>query len=414
MDKIENKVFTLFYEAALAWYRDDCMTLGASLSYYAFFSLFPLLLIIFSIIGLVFGPIATGVEQWLIDVTNQPDVTVRPTEIDPYAEVIALFSEIASEETIIQVTDTLRALESSGRTATLVGAVTLFFTASSFFSALQAAFNTIWKAAIPAESTMFRSALSVIQRRFFAFLLVFASAILQFAVMIVRIVIDFMKTYLSNLPASLLFWQGTQFAISFAILTLTILLLFKFLPDAPVAWGDVWIGALITAGLLTLLVSLNSFVIFSLSSSYASYGAVGSVMSLMLWIYLSLLVLFFGAELSQVYAHLYGSYRHVRTKHPLSDSVPSSVILSVNTLSSAALSSIHVSQVALSDVAQSIADQTSRQREYDYYRRKRKTETNRLISATIVGLLLGMLLTLLSLLNTISRGVRAVLQIWRR
>jgi len=94
--------------------------------------------------------------------------------------------------------------------------------------------------------------------------------------------------------------------ISIAIITLLFALIFKYLPDAEIAWRDVWVGAFVTAVLFTLGKTLIGLYLGS-SAVANSFGAAGSLVILLLWIYYSAQILFFGAEFTQVYANRLGS-----------------------------------------------------------------------------------------------------------
>jgi len=103
--------------------------------------------------------------------------------------------------------------------------------------------------------------------------------------------------------------RGLQVSSSIIILSVTFWVLFRFLPAARPQWGDVWLGAMITALLLVGLQQFAASGVVSIFSAFLYYGVIGSVMILMLWVYLACLIVFFGCEISYVYAHLYGSRR---------------------------------------------------------------------------------------------------------
>ena len=117
-------------------------------------------------------------------------------------------------------------------------------------------------------------------------------------------------TFITINQVTLLPWL--QLGISFLILTLVVMVLFKILPSTRVTWGDIWLGALITAALWVILQQLISNSFISLGSRFRSYGVVGGVMVLMLWIYLTSQVFFLGGEFTYVYAHVFGSRKHLR------------------------------------------------------------------------------------------------------
>jgi membrane protein len=107
------------------------------------------------------------------------------------------------------------------------------------------------------------------------------------------------------LPGTEILVQIVNWVFSLALITLLFAMIFKFLPDAKIAWHDVWIGAFITA----LLFTIGKFALglyLGKSSVGSSYGAAGSLIVLLLWVYYSSQILFFGAEFTQVYANRFG------------------------------------------------------------------------------------------------------------
>jgi membrane protein len=112
--------------------------------------------------------------------------------------------------------------------------------------------------------------------------------------------------YRSLLPGGPLLWQVLEYIISFIIVTLLFAVLFKVLPDAETKWKDIWIGAAITAALFTIgRIALSIYM--GQAAPGSAYGAAGSVIVFLLWVYYSSLILFFGAEFTQVYANHYGA-----------------------------------------------------------------------------------------------------------
>ncbi|NTW04466.1 MAG: ribonuclease BN, partial [Oscillochloris sp.] len=112
-------------------------------------------------------------------------------------------------------------------------------------------------------------------------------------------------SFTTALPGQGVLWQVVQFAASLGLLGLAFATLFKFMPSHRVLWRDVWAAALISALLFAALQKVVG--IYLGQANYASYGVVGSVMALMVWIYLSSLVILLGGELSFAYARTFGS-----------------------------------------------------------------------------------------------------------
>jgi membrane protein len=285
----------LFVQTGLRWQRDHCSAMGAALAYYALFSLFPILLVVLSVLGRIVGP-----------------------DTDLYGQIQVIGQQFLPPAARDVVRGTLLSLNAASTGAGLVGFGILMYSASTVFGMLNESVNIIWRTADPQTSTPLRqTVLAYVINKAIAFALVFSVALLLLASMVSNIFVettlrlmDTFETQLSwlnvdDIPLA----DGLQVGSSVAILTVTSLILLKILPSTRVAWRDLWPGALLTAVLLVILQRLVSNSVISIGSRYASYGVVGSVMILLLWIYFTCQVFFIGCEFSYVYAHLFGSCR---------------------------------------------------------------------------------------------------------
>ncbi|MBD2428356.1 YihY/virulence factor BrkB family protein [Phormidium sp. FACHB-1136] len=289
----------LLIQTGLKWDRDNVPGMAAALSYYALFSLFPLLLVLLSIFGVLIGPnteaflmIQDAIERFL------------PTEVHDLVK-----------ETVI-------ALNQNSVGAGLVGFVLLLFMASTIFVILKRYVNQIWQS--PSRVTEAGSPLKMatffIVNKLSGFLLVFGTALLLFASLVSNIAIKIILKLVNEFQELLPFIQidelqlsrGLQVSSSLFILSIAICILFKILPTVRLSWNDVWLGGLLTASALVGLQQLVSNSVISIGGRFLSYGVIGSVMILMLWIFLACQIFFFGCELSYVYAHLFGSRRQRR------------------------------------------------------------------------------------------------------
>ena len=161
-------------------------------------------------------------------------------------------------------------------------------------------------------------ALFFVMNKLLSFVLVFATAsLLLFSLVTniaIRTIIELVNTFQSNFSFfqidELQLTKVLQITSSYLILSLAACILFKFLPTVYVAWGDVWLSALLTAFILVGLQQLVGNSIISIGGRFLSYGVIGSVMILMMWIYLTCQIILFGCVFSYVYAHLFGSRRH--------------------------------------------------------------------------------------------------------
>lgn len=290
----KTKVIPVFQLTFEKWQKDGCADMAASLSYYALFSLFPLLLLILSVFGLVLG-----------------------NNLDVRTQILDLSRESLPAEAFQIVDSTLNNLSAQGRGAGLIGLVVLLVSASGFFGALDRVFDKIWevKPEAPADAGLLAKALFAIQQQSVSFLLVLGCALLVIVSTISGFVIDILLTFANsltqyigvNLSEQAWLLQLIQIGVSFLLMWLVLLLLFKFLPSLRVRWRDVWLGALLSAVAFIALQRIVVGGIVNLGSNYQSYGVIGGVMLLMFWIYLSSQVLLFGAEFSFAYTHLFGS-----------------------------------------------------------------------------------------------------------
>lgn len=275
-------IFALLKDTVAEWNEDHAPRLGAALAYYTIFSIAPLLIIAVAIAGFVFGRDAAQNE-----LVNQ---------------LQGLIGQQGAEAIQTMVANAGR--PSAGIIATIIGIVTLLFGASGVFSELQGALNTIWGV----EPKPDRGWKGILRDRLLSFLLVLGTGFLLLASLVLSSVLSAIGSYFQTLlPGSNILWQILNFVIALAITTLLFAMLYKLIPDVEVAWSDVWIGALATA----LLFSIGRFLIglYLVNSSTTSvYGAAGSLVIVLIWIYYSAQIIFFGAEFTQVYANKYGSH----------------------------------------------------------------------------------------------------------
>lgn len=141
--------------------------------------------------------------------------------------------------------------------------------------------------------------------RAYAFLIVVGAALLIAASIVVNTMVAAAGTYFQGwLPLAEWLLQGINFVVSFTLMTTVFMLVYKTVPDAYVAWGDAWIGAVVTAFLFnagTMVLSL-----FAGKAGASPYGSVASVLALLLWVYYSAQVFFYGAELTRIFATAHG------------------------------------------------------------------------------------------------------------
>ena len=272
----------LIKSAASAWVDDDCASMGAALSYYTIFSLAPLLLIVISIAGLIFGADAARGEI--------------------FNELRGLMGEDASKAVEGLLTSVSRPHESI--TATLIGIVVLLVGATSVFSELQSSLDRIWR--LPARSK--GSGLwGLLRTRLLSFSMILCMAFL----LMVSLVLSAVIAALGN-------WWGSAFAgwemlaqtvnllVGFVLTNVVFAMIFKLMPRVQLRWTDVWLGALVTS----LLFTVGKFLIglyIGKSGVASGFGAAGSLIVVFVWVYYSAQIYLLGAEFTWVYARKLGS-----------------------------------------------------------------------------------------------------------
>jgi membrane protein len=277
----KRELWKLFKKSFEEWYEDDPFQKAAALAYYTLFSLAPLLIILIGIVGLFSGT----------------------TEAQEY--IVGGLAGLLGEESAGAIREMVRNAnrEQGGGFATLMGIVLLLFGAGGVLGQFQYSLNQIWGVKTKSDSGWW----PVIRARVFSYAMLLVIGFLLLVSLVVTTVLSAMTRYLTEvLPAAAALWPVLDILVSFVFVTALFAMIYKVLPDVHIAWKDVWIGAAITA----LLFALGKFLIglyLGKSGVSSTYGAAGSLVTILLWVYYSALVFFFGAEVTKVYATEYGS-----------------------------------------------------------------------------------------------------------
>jgi membrane protein len=270
----------VFRSALRAWWDDDALRLGASLAYYTLFAIAPILVVATAVAGMVFGTAAVRGE-----IVGQLDHLIGRDG----AVAVQSLLEGASQRRI-------------GLLATVVGGITFVIAATGAFLELQAALNTIWRVQ-PRQGLNLRRFLLDRLRSFG--LVVAIGFLLMVSLAVTAALAAFNGWLVGRVPSIPLLWAGVSLLVSIAVTTGLFALLFRFLPDVYLRWGDVMTGAFVTAVLFTIGQQLIGLYLGQ-SSMASIYGAAGSVMILLLWVYYSCQILLFGAEFTRVFAQRAG------------------------------------------------------------------------------------------------------------
>ena len=183
----------------------------------------------------------------------------------------------------------------------------LIITASGVFTEMQQSLNVIWKA-VPPKTTI----TGLLRARALSLGLVAALGFLLLVSLVISAILTAMSDYISAvIPLGYLILLTLNFVASLALITVLFAAIYKVLPDKPIAWRDVLVGAFATALLFTGGKSVISLYLGS-STIASSYGAAGGLIIALLWVYCSAQIFLLGAEFTKVYAHHHGS----RAKQP--------------------------------------------------------------------------------------------------
>ena len=276
--------WSLVRQSLAAWVDDDAASKGAALAYYTLFSLAPLLLIVISVAGLVFGPEAARGE-----IFGQLQGLVGA----PGAAAIQQLLESVSRP-------------ADGWLATGVGLALMLVGATTVFAELQNTLDRIWRAPARPNGGLW----PLLRARLLSFGLILG---LGFLLMVSLV-------FSAALSAAQHWWsprlQGWDTAVTlinlattFTLVTLMFAMIFKLMPRVRIEWSDVWVGALVTACLFTVgRLLLGAYL--GHGSVASGFGAAGSLVVVLVWVYYSAQIFLLGAEFTWVYAHTLGSRRN--------------------------------------------------------------------------------------------------------
>ncbi|HVE41704.1 MAG TPA: YihY/virulence factor BrkB family protein [Planctomycetota bacterium] len=279
-ESIWKRFWGMLRETFEAWSSDQCPRMAAALAYYTTFSVGPLLLISIAAAGLIFGA-----ETARKEIMSQLGTLMGVQGADAIATVV----ENAGKN------------KNGSILATILGAAALLFGASGVFTELQTSLNAIWRV----EKRKGRGILGLIKDRFLSFAMVLGIAFILLVSLVLSALLQALGSFVAGWAGNSVLMTSLYALFSLAVLSALFALMFKFLPDARVRWGDVWLGAGITAGLFTagkFLIGLY----LGKSGVAGKYGAAGSLVVFLVWVYYSAQILFIGAEFTRVWAEHHG------------------------------------------------------------------------------------------------------------
>ena len=263
------------------WWNDNIFLWAAAIAFYTIFSLAPVLMISVGIASLVFS------------------------EAQAKAQITKEIENLTGAEGGVAVRQVLSNLGQGNRSprAIIIGLLAVVIGSTAVFANLQAALNAIWHVQPKTDRSMWKVLLRVRMR---SFGIVLAVGFLLLVSMVISALLNGLQAYAAEQMAQISWvWWVANIGISYGIVTLLFATIYKYLPDVQISWSDVMIGAAITSALFSIGKYLIGLYLGQVAIS-STYGAAGSFVVLLIWIYYSSVICFFGAEFTQIYAARFG------------------------------------------------------------------------------------------------------------
>lgn len=266
----------IFWEAAKAWKTDNAFKHSAAVSFYTMFSLAPITIIAVTVAGLFLGREAAD-EQFAAQVT----ALVGPAS----AEMIQKAAEASRQE-------------DNSWIKTAIGVVLLLFGATTVFAQMQDSINKIW--GVRAKPSKRGWVILLVQRLVSLAMVLTVGFLLLVSLLLTTMLTSTLGRFEAGFLASPAAMQVANFTVGLIVITLLFALLFRFMPDVKLRWRDVGVGAFVTAVLFTVGRQLIAFYLGH-STVASIYGTAGSLVALLIWVYYSCAIFFYGVEFTRAY-----------------------------------------------------------------------------------------------------------------
>lgn len=281
MKKRLSSFLLIIKEVSQEFSADNIVKYSASLSYYAVFSIAPLVVVLTTLFGFLFGQEAME------------------------GRVYEQLNNFVGSKAALQIQDIIKNIHLSKNSlvATVISIIVLLIGATSIFGEIQDSINKIWGLKINQRKVWWK----LILTRLLSFSLILSIGVIMIVSLLLNAAVAAFGKFIGQYIAgySLYFIQVSEFVLSLLVLTFLFALIFKILPDAKIHWRDVLFGGFITAILFTLG-KMGISIYIKKSNLTSIYGAAGSIIILMVWVYYSSIILYLGAEFTKVYTKLYG------------------------------------------------------------------------------------------------------------
>ena len=277
-----GEAWALIKESVTAWMDDYAPSMGAALAYYTVFSIAPLLIIVISVAGLVFGHDAVQ------------------------GQVVAQLGGLVGDEGATAIEGLIKSASEPARgiLGAIIGVAVLIIGATTVVTELQSALDRIWE--VPCEDRP-NGLMGLLRTRLVAFGLVLGLGFLALVSLILSAGVAAFGAWFGGMFEG---WeallQALNLIISVVLSAGLFAMIYKLMPSVPIAWRDVWIGAVVTAVLFEIGKILIGLYIGK-SGVTSGFGAAGSIIVLLVWVYYSAQIFLLGAEFTWVYARRHGS-----------------------------------------------------------------------------------------------------------
>lgn len=275
-----KQMISLLKRAGRKYKKDNPVQLAGTTAYFAVFAMAPLIIILVSVTGILLGQ-----EEIQAKLFEQIDNILGEQSKQDIRNIVENFQD-----------------ERKGIIGTIVGFIIFIFISTTFFTILQKSLNLIWGIRAKPKHNL----LKALYDRLISFGLILSLGFIMLVSFIVDAAIALFRDFMhARFPDfTVLIIEVGNFIISFAIVMVIFAMIYRFLPDAHIKWRVTWVGAFFTALLFTIGKAIISFVLGS-SNIGAIYGSAGSLVLILLWVFYSSLIFFFGAEITQQYAEMY-------------------------------------------------------------------------------------------------------------
>jgi membrane protein len=276
------RFWRILKRAGVEFINDNGMKLSASLSYYTIFAIGPVLIIMISLAGIFYGREAVQ------------------------GKIYYQLNGLLGSNAALQIQDIIKNIENSQLSASgaILGIGVLLVGATGVFTEIQDSINFIWSVKAKPQ----KGWLKLLMNRLLSFSLIISFGFILLVSLIVHALVDLLYDKLLEYfdHATLYVFQVVNYVILFAVISTLFAIIFKVLPDARIKWRDAYAGASFTSALFVVGKFLISLYITN-SNIGVTYGAAASIVLILLWVYYSSIILYFGAEFTKVYALSYGS-----------------------------------------------------------------------------------------------------------